>query len=630
MNIFLVYALNLSVSSIVGVTVLSWFQNLFLHGDTQLFLETFPTTLIITILLVAVFLLISFFIQKPLLKLFKQIKEEERFATDEEQSLTVAIERKINLFTILADFTIFVIGFIIAYFIEIANGSFDFEISKTILYILQAWGFAAVCAMNTIYLTSTELIKFKKNLKITSLAQKKISNKITTKIATLTSVSLIFVSINLFCIGYQPIYCENTSHIDNLASFYFIQNIKIFILSVLICLPSLYCVLKHVNLRMKRNIEKLEELSTNADLSEQINIELFDDFGYMTSVTNNLISSMGKMIAALKSETDQVEESAQVLSDVATTSASANNLMSETFERINNETLRQNELIMSVSNDVSSLTESANNLKEYMLSESSAMQQNSASIAEMTANINSMANMTKKADAMFDELTQTSEEGNKLVAQAVTSISEIQKASKEVQSIVKTIQEIASQTNLLSMNAAIEAAHAGEFGTGFAVVADEVRSLATSSATSAKEIQAHIKDIVSKINVGVEAISSAGSAFKNIDQGVSENRELIKSLALAMEEQRIGAEETMKVTVEVTDALEKANELVHEQNEYAANVRTAMDNVVNSAAEVSRVIKDGNAATDNINDAVQMIAQTSEQNNDVVRSMKEQINIYKV
>jgi methyl-accepting chemotaxis protein len=97
-----------------------------------------------------------------------------------------------------------------------------------------------------------------------------------------------------------------------------------------------------------------------------------------------------------------------------------------------------------------------------------------------------------------------------------------------------------------------------------------------------------------------------------------------------MEEQRIGAEETMKVTVEVTDALEKANELVHEQNEYAANVRTAMDNVVASSAEVSRVIKDGNAATDNINDAVQMIAQTSEQNNDVVRSMKEQINIYKV
>ena len=115
--------------------------------------------------------------------------------------------------------------------------------------------------------------------------------------------------------------------------------------------------------------------------------------------------------------------------------------MSETFERINNETLRQNELILSVSNDVSSLTESANHLKEYMLSESSAMQQNSASIAEMTANINSMANMTKKADAMFDELTQTSEEGNKLVAQAVTSISEIQKASKEVQTIVKTIRQ---------------------------------------------------------------------------------------------------------------------------------------------------------------------------------------------
>ena len=113
MNIFLVYALNLSVSSIVGVTVLSWFQNLFLHGDTQLFLETFPTTLIITVLLLAIFLIITFFIQKPLIKLFKQSKDEERLATEEEQILTISIERKINLFTILADFTIFVIGFIV-------------------------------------------------------------------------------------------------------------------------------------------------------------------------------------------------------------------------------------------------------------------------------------------------------------------------------------------------------------------------------------------------------------------------------------------------------------------------------------------------------------------------------------
>ena len=137
MNIFFFFSLNLSVSSIVGVTVLSWFQNLFLHGDTQLFLETFPTTLIITVLLLAIFLIITFFIQKPLIKLFKQSKDEERLATEEEQILTISIERKINLFTILADFIIFVIGFIVAYFIEIKKESFDFELAKTILYILQ-------------------------------------------------------------------------------------------------------------------------------------------------------------------------------------------------------------------------------------------------------------------------------------------------------------------------------------------------------------------------------------------------------------------------------------------------------------------------------------------------------------
>ena len=94
----------------------------------------------------------------------------------------------------------------------------------------------------------------------------------------------------------------------------------------------------------------------------------------MTSATNELIKSMSNMLGSLKNETDHVLESANVLSDVATTSEKANTLMSETFERINNETLRQNELIISVSNNVTNLTESAKHLKEYMLSESSAMQ----------------------------------------------------------------------------------------------------------------------------------------------------------------------------------------------------------------------------------------------------------------
>lgn len=629
MNIFFIYALNFFGSGSIGVILLSWFQNLYLNGDTQLFIDTLPLTMVSLFVLAAIVLVIAYFTIKPLIKTLTILKSEDREATLEEKQLSITTEKKLEKLTIIAMTIGFIVGVLGTYFVKIGNGSLDFELPRTILVILQAFSFGALASMHTIFVTNSKFIKFRRLLKINKLEQKDINWKMTTIITLFIIVLVIFLGVNLMSVPYQfVLYGE--FDVDDPVVFYFVQSLKVFIFSILLATPSLYNLLKNLKSRMVKNTKKITELSTNGDLSNLFCIEIFDDFGYMTSATNELISSMSNMIKALQSQTDQVEESAQVLSDVATTSASANNLMSETFERINNETLRQNELIMSVSNDVSSLTESANHLKEYMLSESSAMQQNSASIAEMTANINSMANMTQKADAMFDELIQTSEEGNKLVAQAVTSISEIQKASKEVQSIVKTIQEIASQTNLLSMNAAIEAAHAGEFGTGFAVVADEVRSLATSSATSAKEIQAHIKDIVSKINVGVEAISSAGSAFKNIDQGVSENRELIKSLALAMEEQRIGAEETMKVTVEVTDALEKANELVHEQNEYAANVRTAMDNVVASSAEVSRVIKDGNAATDNINDAVQMIAQTSEQNNDVVRSMKEQINIYKV
>lgn len=627
MNIFLTYAVNFFCSGMVGVVLLSWFQNYFLNGDVQLFLDTLPLTILVPCALAAVIFSFAYLTLKPLMKILSDLKQENRDATSEEKQICIKAEKKLDKLTIIGMVMGFGVGVLSTYFIKLSNGAFPFEVSRTILVVIQAICFGTLGSIHTIFVTNAKFSKYRKMLKIKKLEKTDLSWKVNTSILTFVIAYICFTTINLIFVPFQIVVNQDHS-IEDPTSFFLLQSGIVFLISFAVSFPSLFCILKSIKTRMVSNTDKIIELATNGDLSTIIDIDLFDDFGYMTSATNELIKSMSNMLGSLKNETDHVLESANVLSDVATTSEKANTLMSETFERINNETLRQNELIISVSNNVTNLTESAKHLKEYMLSESSAMQQNSASIAEMTANINSMANMTQKADALFHELTQTSDEGNKLVAQAVTSISEIQKASKEVQTIVKTIQEIASQTNLLSMNAAIESAHAGEFGTGFAVVADEVRSLATSSATSAKEIQAHIKDIVSKINSGVEAISRAGAAFKEIDQGVSENRELIKSLALAMEEQKIGAEETMKVTVEVTDALEKANELVREQNEYATNVRTAMDTVVASSAEVSRVIKDGNAATDNITDSVQMITQTSEQNKDVVVNMKKQIDKY--
>jgi methyl-accepting chemotaxis protein len=248
----------------------------------------------------------------------------------------------------------------------------------------------------------------------------------------------------------------------------------------------------------------------------------------------------------------------------------------------------------------------------------------------MVANINSVAEVSKKAGAISTVLSTTSKEGNQAIEDAVQAIKEIQAASTEVQNIVKVIQNIASQTNLLSMNAAIEAAHAGSAGQGFAVVANEVRSLAESSAKSTKEIGTHIKNMVNKISAGVGAIQTAGNAFREINENVDHTSELVQTIANAMEEQRIGAKETMQATAYFVESVNKIKTLSEKQTEYSRSVDGAMSDVVSSSREISDVIREATISCDKLVAVVQKVADAVQSNDQAVAKMNGAMEIFKV
>ena len=168
----------------------------------------------------------------------------------------------------------------------------------------------------------------------------------------------------------------------------------------------------------------------------------------------------------------------------------------------------------------------------------------------MTESISSVADTAKQAQEVSQGLSERSDVGNTAVEHAVSTMKEIQLVSEQVRELLKVIQGIASQTNLLSMNAAIESAHAGEAGKGFAVVAEEIRNLAENTSENAATIANVINGIIESVNNANTSSNDASIAFhkvsKHADDVVSALREItsgIESIDAQMQQIKIKSEE---------------------------------------------------------------------------------------
>jgi len=171
------------------------------------------------------------------------------------------------------------------------------------------------------------------------------------------------------------------------------------------------------------------------------------------------------------------------------------------------------------------------------------LQESTSSLEEMSSMTHHNSDNAAHAGQMMGEVSQAVVQANNAVSDFMRAMNEIAKASQETSKIIKAIDEIAFQTNLLSLNAAIEAARAGENGAGFAVVADEVRNLAMRSADAAKDTSALIEEIVKKVGGGSELVSKTHESFKKVMDFSVKIADLINGITAASNEQAKGVEQ---------------------------------------------------------------------------------------
>ncbi|MGK5095246.1 methyl-accepting chemotaxis protein [Deltaproteobacteria bacterium TL4] len=304
----------------------------------------------------------------------------------------------------------------------------------------------------------------------------------------------------------------------------------------------------------------------------------------LKKILDALVSSEGDLTLRLKTTgDDEISELSLIFNKFVAQ-------IQEIVKNIANGGGRIDHQSMQMSSSVSNISGTIHVLTELATAQSAAIEQTSASMRQIQSGIEMTANYAKGADRLSIEAGEESKESSKVVQQMQDSMQRIHDTATQINNSISAISEIANQTNLLSLNAAIEAAKAGEQGKGFAVVADEVRRLAENSANVTQEIQSLIQESNQRIGEGQDSVKLVDSSLSRISQKINESSTVVSQISTATSEQNIAAQE-INVTLErlaessseVAEAAEKIDNTASSQVQFA-------DNMANEAHELLNVI----------------------------------------
>ena len=202
---------------------------------------------------------------------------------------------------------------------------------------------------------------------------------------------------------------------------------------------------------------------------------------------------------------------------------------------------KSNGLTLNKSSDV--LLVNVNKLNISSNEAATSLEETAAALEQITSNIRNNTQNIQKMATYSNSVTKSAQDGAKLANQTTVAMEEINLHVNSINEAITVIDQIAFQTNILSLNAAVEAATAGEAGRGFAVVAAEVRNLASRSAEAAKEIKSIVGNATSKANQGKEIANHMINGYKELNQNISNTINLIQNIEMSSKEQLIGIEQ---------------------------------------------------------------------------------------